>query len=61
MAPRKTIAQHGDKKKRNDEGLFCTPQHFERYFLQFKTAPIVQERQVNLADLKDSFIPNCFE
>ena len=28
---------------------------------QFETTPIIQERNVNLADLKDSFIPSCFE
>ena len=61
MAPRKTVAQHGDKRKRFDDSLFRSPQHFERYALQFKTAPIIQERQVYLDDLKDSFIPSCFE
>ena len=61
MAPRKTIAQRGDKRKCNDKSLFRFPQHFERYALQFETAPIIQERQVHLADLKDSFMLRCFE
>ena len=61
MAPQKTIAQRGDKRKRHDNSLFRFPQHFERYSHQFETAPIIQERHVNLVDLKDSFIPSCFE
>ena len=61
MAPRKIVAQCGDKRKSNDDSLFRSLQHFERYVLQFKTAPIIQERQVYLNDLKDSFIPSCFE
>ena len=31
------------------------------YSHQFKIAPIIQERRVNLVDLKDSFIPSCLE
>ena len=61
MAPRKTIAQRGDKRKCDDNSLFRSPQHFERYALQFETAPIIQERHVHLANLKDSFIPRCFK
>ena len=46
--------------------LFCRwlqekPLPYERYSHYFEKAPIIQERFVNLADLKDSFIPNCFE
>lgn len=43
------------------EILFRSPQHFERYALQFKTASIIQERKPYLDDLKESFIPSCFE
>ena len=41
--------------------MFHSSQHFERYALQFEIAPIIQERHVHLADLKNSFIPRCFE
>ena len=61
MAPRKTTSQCGDKRKRHDNSLFRSPQHFERYSHQFKTSPIIQESHVNHADLKDSFILSCFE
>ena len=61
MAPWKIVAQRGDKRKHNDDSLFLSPQHFERYALQFKTTPIIQGRQVHLVDLQDSFIPSCFE
>ena len=61
MAPRKTIAQRGDKRKHFENNLFHSSQHFERYSHQFETAPIIQERYVNLVNLKDSFIPSCFE
>ena len=61
MAPQKTIAQRGDKRKRHDNSLFRSPQRFERYSHQFKTSPIIQESHVNHADLKDSFILSCFE
>ena len=61
MAPRKTTAQCDDKRKRLDTNLFRSPQHFERYSHYFETTPIIQERFVNLVDLKDSFISSCFE
>ena len=46
--------------------LFCKWLHekpllYERYSHHFEKAPIIQERFVNLADLKDSFIPSWFE
>ena len=41
--------------------LFRSPQHYERYFHHFEKASIIQERFVNLADLKESFVPSCFE
>ena len=40
---------------------FRSTQHFERYNHHFEKAPIIQERFVNLVDLKESFIPSCFE
>ena len=61
MAPRKTTGQRGDKRKFLSNSLFRSPQHYERYSHQFETTPIIQERHVNLADFKDSFIPSCFE
>ena len=60
MAPRKIIAQRGDKRKHHGNRLFRFPQHFERYALQFKNAPIIQKRLVYLG-LQNSFIPSCFE
>ena len=36
-------------------------QHFERYNQLFEKAPIIQERFVDMMDLKDYFIPGCFQ
>ena len=60
MAPRKISAQCADKRKRMDASLFRSTQHFEQYTRHFMIAPIIQERFVNLADLKDYFILSCF-
>ena len=60
MAPQKTFAQSGDKRKHMDESRFHSPQHFEQYNQQFEKAPIIQERFVDLVDLKDYFIPSYF-
>ena len=35
--------------------------HFERYNKFYERAPIIQERLVDLFDLKESFIPSCFQ
>ena len=43
-----------------DETRFRFTQHFERYNQYFVKAPIIQERFVDLVDLKDYFIPNYF-
>ena len=40
---------------------FHSTKHFERYNQFFGKAPIIQERFVDLADLKDYFIPGCFQ
>ncbi|KAL0008478.1 hypothetical protein SO802_009980 [Lithocarpus litseifolius] len=44
-----------------DNTKFRSPQHFERYTQYYMKASIIQERFVDLADLKDTFIPSCFE
>ena len=44
-----------------DYDLFRSFQHFERYKDSFMKGTIIQERFVDLVDLKDTFIPTCFE
>ena len=44
-----------------DETRHCSTQHFKQYNQQFVKAPIIQERFMDLVDLKDYFIPSCFE
>ena len=44
-----------------DHNLFRSIQHFERYKDSFLNGTIIQERFVDLGDLKDTFIPDCFE
>ena len=44
-----------------DSNLFRSVQHFERYKDFFLKAGIIQERFVDLEDLRKSFIPSCFE
>ena len=44
-----------------DNTRFCSTQHFERYNQFFEKAPIIQERFVDLVDLKNYFIPGCFQ
>ena len=58
---KKTTAQHVDKRKKIDNARFHSTQHFESYNQFFEKAPIIQERFVDLVDLKDYFIPNCFQ
>ena len=60
MAPKKTTAQSGDKRKRMDDTRFRSTQHFERYNMHFEKTPIIPEWFVDLVDLKDYFIPSCF-
>ena len=61
MTPKKkTTAHRVDKRKKMDNTWFRSTQHFEKYNQFFKKAPIIQERFVDLVDLKDYFIPGCF-
>ena len=65
MAPsptkKKTPAKKADKRLKMDHNLFRSVQHFERYRGSFLRGTIIQERFVDLGDLKDTFIPGCFE
>ena len=44
-----------------DYDLFRSVQHFEGYKDSFMKGTIIRERFVDLVDLKDTFIPTCFE
>ena len=44
-----------------DYDLFRSIQHFERYKDSYMKGTIIQERFVDQVDLKDTFIPTCFE
>ena len=44
-----------------DHNLFRSVPHYERYKNFFLGAGIIQERYVDLEDLRDTFIPHCFE
>ena len=44
-----------------DHNLFRSIQHFDKYRDSFLRGTIIQERYVDLGDLKDTFIPSCFE
>ena len=65
MAPsptkKKTPAKKADKRLKMDHNLFRLVQHFERYRDSFLKGTIIQERFVDLGDLKNTFIPGCFE
>ena len=65
MAPsplkKKTPTKKVDKRLKMDYGLFRSVQHFERYKDSFMKGTIIQERFVDLMDLKDTFILTCFE
>ena len=65
MAPsptkKKTPAKKADKRLKIDHNLFRSIKHFERYRDSFLRGTIIQERFVDLGDLKDTFIPGCFE
>ena len=65
MAPsplkKKTPAKKADKRLKMDYDLFRSVQHFERYKDSFMKGTIIQERFVDLVDLKDTFILTCFE
>ena len=65
MAPsptkKKTPVKKADKRLKMDHNLFKSVQHFERYRDSFLRGTIIQERFVDLGDLKDTFILGCFE
>ena len=62
MTPKKkTTAHKDDKRKKMDNTRFRSTKHFERYTQFYQKAPIIQKRFVDLVDLKDYFIPNCFQ
>ena len=65
MAPsptkKKTPTKKTDKMLKMDHNLFRSIQHFERYKDSFLKGTIIQERFVDLGDLKNTFIPDCFE
>ena len=65
MAPsspnKKTPAKKSGKRMKMDHNLFSSIPHFERYKNFFLKAGIIQERYVDLQDLRDTFILNCFE
>ena len=60
MAPsptkKKTTAKKGDKRLKMDNTQFRSLQHFERYTQFYIKATIIQERFVDLVDLKDTFV-----
>ena len=58
---KKTPAKKADKRMKIDPNLFRSVSHFERYKDFFLMAGIIQERFVDLEDLRGTFIPSCFE
>ena len=58
---KKTAAKKSDKRLKMDNTKFRSLQHFERYRYFYLRATIIQERFLDLMDLKDTFIPNCLE
>ena len=58
---KKTLAKKADKRLKMDRDLFRSVQYFEKYKDSFMKGTIIQERFVTLMDLKDTFIPTCFE
>ena len=62
MTPKKkTTTQKANKRQKMDNTRFRSTKHFERYTQFHQKALIIQERYVDLADLKDYFIPSCFQ
>ena len=58
---KKTPANKSNKRLKMDHNLFRSVQHFERYRDSFMKGTIIQERFVDLGNLKDTFIPGYFE
>ena len=62
MTPKKkTTTQRGEKRKKMDNTLFHSTQHFERCNQFYEKAPIILEQFVDIVDLKDYFIPGYFQ
>ena len=65
MAPsptkKKTLAKKANKRLKMDHNVFRFVQQFERYKDSFLKGTIIQERFVDLGDLKDTFSLGCFE
>ena len=61
LAKKKTTTKKGDKRLKMDNTKFRSRQHFERYTQLYLKAPIIKERFVDLVDLRDTFIPRCFQ
>ena len=55
---KKTTTKKGDKRLKMDNTKFKSLQHFERNIQFYIKATIIQERFVDLVDLKDTFIPS---
>ena len=58
---KKSTIKKADKRLKMDHNLFRSVQYFERYKDSFMKGTIIQERFVDLRDLKDTFIPDCFK
>ena len=58
---KKTTAKKGDKRLKMANTKFRSTHHFKRYRDFYLKAPLIQERFIDLVDLKDTFIPSCFE
>ena len=58
---KKTTVKKGDKRLKMDNTKFRSPHHFKRYREFYWKAPLIQERFIDLVDLKDTFIPSCFK
>ena len=58
---KKSTAKKGDKRLKMDNTKFRSPHHFERYRDFYLKAPLIQERFIDLVDLKDTFILSWFE
>ena len=58
---KKTTTKKGDKRLKMDNTKFRSTHHFERYRDFYLKAPFIQERFIDLVDLKDTFIPSFFE
>ena len=61
LTKKKIPAKKSDKRMKMDHNLFRSVQHFERYKDSFMKGTIIQERFVDLENLKDAFILGCFE